>query len=97
MVDGPFNEDSKIQYFFQGGPKFVGGMVLSYKSGTDQFQERILASVPWYQNFCGASIFLHARPNFMEKMKKLNLLPKFDPFLGCSLPKIYEHNQNFYI
>ena len=35
-----------------------------------QFRKRISAPIPWYQNPCDESIFLHARPNFREKNKK---------------------------
>ena len=48
--------------------------------GGGQFRKRISAPTPWYQNPCDASIFLHARPNFRKKVKKLNFQAKFWPF-----------------
>ena len=41
-----------------------------------QFRKRILAYSLCYQNPCGASIFLCARPNFGGKNEKLNFQAK---------------------
>ena len=88
MVDSSFNEDPKNMIFFQGGPNFgeersenlgkwaITGTSIVMQIGGGQFRKRISALTPWYQNPCDASIFLHARPNFRGKMKKLNFQVK---------------------
>ena len=88
MVDSPFNEDPK-NIFFQGGPNFEGGTAGKFREmgnnrniycyanrGGGEFRKRISAPTPWYQNPRDASIFLHARSNFKEKVKKLNFQAK---------------------
>ena len=51
---------------------------------------------PWYQNLCDASIFLHAKPNFREKMKKTQFSGQILTFLyGPSLPKYKDVFNNF--
>ena len=55
--------------------------------GGDRFRIRISVPTPWCQNPCDASIFLHARPNLKEKIKKSIFRPKFDLYLESSPPK----------
>ena len=57
-----------------------------------QFRKAILATTPWYQNPCGASIFLHARELLERQMKKLNLT-----LLRHSPLKIEGHILKFYV
>ena len=87
MADGPFNKDLK-NIFFEGVPNFGGGTtrkfreignkrdINCYANWGGQFQKRILAPTCWYQNPCDASTFLHARPSFRGKVKKLNFQVK---------------------
>ena len=82
MVDSPFNEDPKnIIFSREGWPEILGnwaatGTSIVLQIGGGQFRKGISAPTPWYQNPCDASIFLHARPNFREEMKKLNFQAK---------------------
>ena len=62
--------------------------------GGGQFRKKISVPTPWYQNLCDASIFLHARPNFRKKMKKLNFQAKILPFFP-PLPKYKDVFKNF--
>ena len=60
-----------------------------------QFCETILASTLWYQNPCGASIYLYGRPNFRKKYENSIFSPKFDHFYGISLQKYQDILKNF--
>ena len=82
IVDSPFNEDPKNIIFFQEGPNFGGkwaiaGTSIVMQIGGGQFRKRISAPTPWYKNLSNLSIFLHAKPNFREKVEKLNFQAKF--------------------
>ena len=87
-VDSPFNEDPKNIIFsrkalisWEGRPENLGEMgnsrdIYCY-ANYGEFRIRISAPIPWYQNPCDASIFLHARSNFRKNnFKKLNFLAK---------------------
>ena len=78
-IDSPFREDP-TNIFFHGCPNFeekttgkcrekwaITGDLLLSKSGVSEFRKSISSPTPLYQNPCDASIFLHARPNFMKK------------------------------
>ena len=101
IVDSPFNEDPENIIFSRealilgkGQPENLGkwaitGTFIVMQIGGGQFRKRISAPTPWYQNPCDASIFLHARPNFREKVKKKSIFrPNFYLSLGFSIPKI---------
>ena len=81
-VDSPFNEDPKNIYFFRGGPNFGGRTARKFSEIDNNGDIYCYAnwgwsiSTPLYQNPCDASIFLHARSNFREKMKNLNFQAK---------------------
>ena len=99
-LDSPFNEDPKYIIFFNEAlisgeeqPENLekmgnNGDIYCYANWGSQFQKRISAPTPWYQNPFHASIFLHARQNFRQKMKNSILMPNFDLSLGYSPPKI---------
>ena len=88
MVDSPFNEDSKNTFFLRGGPNFcekrlenLGKMgnnrdIYCYANRGLSISKEYSVLTPWYQNLCDASAFLHARPNFRGKVKKLNFQAK---------------------
>ena len=73
MVDSPFNEDSKITVLpREGRPENLGkwaitGTSIVMQIGWWSISKRILISNLWYQNPYGASIFVHAKPNFKTK------------------------------
>ena len=73
----------------EGRPENLGKMgnnwdIYCYANWGPVNFERAYQPLPWYQNPCDASIFLHARPIFRRNVKE----PKFDPFLGSFPPKI---------
>ena len=77
MLDSPFNEDSINIIFYQGGPNFGGGAAGKFKEignnrnivmqiGGWSVSKENTGLCPLYQNPCGASAFLHSRPNFRK-------------------------------
>ena len=77
-VNSPFNEDPKNLTFFQGVSNFGGGTAGKFRENGKtsivmqirewSISKKNISPTPWYQNPCDASIFLHARPNFREKI-----------------------------
>ena len=63
--------------------------------GGGEFRKRISAPTPGTKSPCDASIVLHARPNFREKMKKLNFQAKISPFLRVLFSKTIRYNNVF--
>ena len=86
VVDSPFNEDPKNIIFFQGSPNFGEGWpenlgkmgnnrdICCYANRGWSISNENISPTPWYRD---ASIFLYARPNYREKVKKLNFQAKF--------------------
>ena len=103
VVDGPFNEDPKnIVFFFKEALILGEGQSENWgKMGNNRdihcYANRGVVNVErecqppppgTHENPCDASIFLHARPIFREKMKKLNFQAKICPFFRVLPPKI---------
>ena len=90
IADSPFNEDPKNVSFFQGAPNFgegrsenlrkVGnnrGIYCYANRGVVNFERGYQPLPSGIKILVIPPFFIHARPNFRKKVKKLNFQAKF--------------------